>query len=44
MPSHDIIDNRSKKLVDHINRTLSSTGAARGSIRHCTQKRNDCIE
>ena len=29
MPSHDIIDNRKQKLVDHINRILSSTEAGR---------------
>ena len=29
MPTHDIIDNRNEKLVDHINRVLSSTEAAR---------------
>ena len=29
MPAHDIIDNRSEKLVDHINRILSSSEAAR---------------
>lgn len=29
MPAHDIIDNRNEKLVDHINRILSSTDAAR---------------
>jgi len=29
MPTHDIIDNRQERLVDHINRILSSTEAAR---------------
>jgi superfamily II DNA/RNA helicase len=29
MPTHDIIDNRHEKLVDHINRILSSTDSAR---------------
>ena len=29
MPRHDIIDNRNEKLVDHINRILSSTEAGR---------------
>ncbi|MGA2220775.1 MAG: hypothetical protein ABSH21_03185 [Verrucomicrobiia bacterium] len=29
MPAHDIIDNRKQKLVDHINRILSSTEAGR---------------
>ena len=28
MPTHDIIDNRTVKLVDHINRILASTEAA----------------
>jgi hypothetical protein len=28
MPTHDIIGNRSEKLVDHINRILGSTEAA----------------
>ena len=32
MPSHDIIDNRSEKLVDHINRILSSTESARFAV------------
>jgi hypothetical protein len=30
--SHDIIDNRNEKLVDHINRILSSTEAARFAV------------
>jgi superfamily II DNA/RNA helicase len=32
MPTHDIIDNRNEKLVDHINRILGSTGAARFAV------------
>src|SRR5437773_81700 len=32
MPAHDIIDNRREKLVDHINRILSSTEAARFAV------------
>lgn len=32
MPIHDIIDNRSEKLVDHINRILSSTDSARFAV------------
>jgi hypothetical protein len=32
MPAHDIIDNRNEKLVDHINRILSSTEAARFAV------------
>jgi hypothetical protein len=28
MPTHDIIDNRTQKLVDHINRILASTDSA----------------
>jgi PLD-like domain len=32
MPTHDIIDNRSEKLVDHINRILASTEAARFAV------------
>jgi len=32
MPAHDIIDNRKQKLVDHINRILSSTEAARFAV------------
>ncbi|HWR57354.1 MAG TPA: helicase-related protein [Thermodesulfovibrionales bacterium] len=32
MPVHDIIDNRNEKLVDHINRILSSTDAARFAV------------
>src|SRR5216110_2907307 len=32
MPTHDIIDNRSEKLVEHINRILGSTEAARFAV------------
>ncbi len=32
MPKHDIIDNRNEKLVDHINRILESTEAARFAV------------
>jgi hypothetical protein len=32
MPTHDIIDNRTQKLVDHINRILGSTEAARFAV------------
>jgi superfamily II DNA/RNA helicase len=32
MPTHDIIDNQNEKLVDHINRILGSTGAARFAV------------
>jgi superfamily II DNA or RNA helicase len=32
MPTHDIIDNRQERLVDHINRILSSTEAARFAV------------
>lgn len=32
MPSHDIIDNRENKLVDHINQILSSTEAAKFAV------------
>ncbi len=32
MPTHDIIDNRNEKLVDHVNRILSSTDAARFAV------------
>ena len=32
MPTHDIIDNRSEKLVEHINRILSSTESARFAV------------
>lgn len=32
MPKHDIIDNRSERLVDHINRILSSTDSARFAV------------
>ena len=31
-PTHDIIDNRKEKLVDHINRILSSTESARFAV------------
>jgi|GEM_PF-4802000 hypothetical protein len=30
MPTHDIIDNRSEKLVDHINRILPPTSYKKG--------------
>ena len=32
MPTHDIIDNRNEKLVDHIKRILSSTDRARFAV------------
>jgi superfamily II DNA/RNA helicase len=32
MPAHDIVDNRHEKLVDHINRILSSSEAARFAV------------
>lgn len=32
MPIHDIIDNRSERLVDHINQILSSAEAARFAL------------
>ena len=32
MPAHDIIDNRTERLVDHINQILSSTQAARFAV------------
>ena len=32
MPTHDIIDNRHEKLVDHINQILSSSEAARFAV------------
>ncbi len=32
MPTHDIIDNRNEKLVDHINRILASTESARFAV------------
>lgn len=32
MPTHDIIDNRTQKLVDHINRILGSTDLARFAV------------
>ncbi|MEO8974115.1 MAG: helicase-related protein [Ktedonobacteraceae bacterium] len=32
MPTHDIIDNRREKLVDHINRMLDSTETARFAV------------
>jgi superfamily II DNA/RNA helicase/nicotinamide mononucleotide adenylyltransferase len=32
MPTHDIIDNRNEKLVDHINRMLDSTEMARFAV------------
>ena len=32
MPTHDIIDNRHEKLVDHINQILASTEAPRFAV------------
>lgn len=32
MPTHDIIDNRKEKLVEHVNRILSSSQAARFAV------------
>src|SRR6185437_8891378 len=32
MPSHDVIDNREEKLVDHINRILASSESARFAV------------
>src|SRR6266704_742688 len=32
MAAHDIFDNRNEKLVDHINRILASTEAARFAV------------
>ena len=32
MPAHDIIDNRDEKLVNHINRILSSTECAKFAV------------
>lgn len=32
MPTHDIIDNRRERLVDHINRILNSTDSARFAV------------
>src|SRR5271157_4666296 len=32
MPTHDIIDNRAEKLVDHINQILGSTQSARFAV------------
>jgi Helicase conserved C-terminal domain/PLD-like domain len=32
MPTHDIIDNRNQRLVDHINRILASTDSARFAV------------
>ena len=34
MPSHDIIDNRTDKLVDHIRRTLPGSQVARFAVGH----------
>ena len=32
MPAHDIIDNRSEKLIDHLNRILSTSGRGRFAV------------
>ncbi len=43
MPTHDIIDNRNEKLVDHINRILSSTEAARFAVGYFFLSGLTCI-
>jgi superfamily II DNA/RNA helicase len=43
MPTHDIIDNRDEKLVDHINRILGSTGAARFAVGYFFLSGLTCI-
>jgi hypothetical protein len=49
--NHDIIDNRKEKLIDHINRILSSTESARFAVgyfflpglqEHCHQPLAGC--
>ena len=35
MPSHDIIDNRTERLVDHIRRILPGSQAARFAVGYC---------
>ena len=37
--NHDIIDNRKEKLVDHINRILSSTESAWRQVHMCNAVR-----
>jgi hypothetical protein len=32
MPTHDIVDNRREKLVDHINQILGTTASARLAV------------
>ena len=43
MPAHDIIDNRKEKLVDHINRILSSTQSARFAVGYFFLSGLECI-
>ncbi len=43
MPANDIIDNRNKKLADHINRILSSTEAARFAVGYFFLSGLECI-
>src|SRR5271165_2180872 len=43
MPIHDIIDDRNEKLVDHINRILSSTEAARFAVGYFFLSGLTCI-
>ena len=43
MPTHDIIDNRDERLVDHINRILSSTEAARFAVGYFFVSGLTCI-
>jgi len=43
MPTHDIIDNRNEKLVDHINRILASTERARFAVGYFFLSGLECL-
>jgi hypothetical protein len=43
MPTHDIIDNRNEKLVDHINRILGSTEKARFAMGYFFLSGLECL-
>lgn len=44
MPTHDIIDNREQKLVDHINQILGSTDAAKFAVGYFFLSGMEAIE
>ena len=43
MPTHDIIDNRKEKLVDHLSRILDSTERARFAVGYLFLSELICV-